>query len=108
MKNNVHQKKGTIGNVMEMDGDYSDQEYIDLACLVDPGREIKFVTNQKMGKGEVLVIIDSFILPTRRSLEDYVPGHTHPKLKRNAKRNMSIYKTWLKSYLDYFDPGFYE
>jgi hypothetical protein len=110
MRSNVHQNEGNLGNVMEMKGDYSDQEYIDLACLVDPGRELKFATNQKMAPKMILVIIDSLLLPTRNNLEDYEEGKTpilaQPKRKANA--NEIVFKSWLKNYLDFFDPGFYE
>ena len=110
MQNNVHMKAGTLGNVMAMDGEYSDQEYIDLACLVDPGRELKFKTDQKMAPQMIAVVIDSLTLPARKRLSDYDDNKKgkHPQLKRKAGATMIIFKKWLKNYLDFFDPGFYE
>jgi hypothetical protein len=108
MRSNIHMNAGTMGNVMEMEGKYTDQEYIYLACLVDPGRELKFKTDQKMAPKMILVVIDSLALPARRDLDDYKDrtSTTYPRLKRKAGTQMIIFKSWLKNYLDYLTLGF--
>jgi hypothetical protein len=108
MRSNVHMKAGQLGNVMEMEGEYTDQEYINLACMVDPGRELRFKTDQKTAPKMIMVLIDSLVLPPRKTLDHYTGGKAAEQLKRKSGTKMLIFKSWLKNYLDYFDPGFYE
>ena len=87
-----------------LDTPYSDQEYINLACLVDPGRKLSF-DSQKLQSQTVQVTIQSYDLPPGRSLSDCKPKN---QLKDNNSVVMEIFKDWLKCYLDFFDPGYYE
>jgi hypothetical protein len=92
-------------HVWAIDGDYSDQEYVDLACLVDPGRELKFDTQQPRKSKTIEVMIDSFKLPPNVELENY--QSKRPPM-RAPDTIMHVYKEWLKNYLDFFEPGYYE
>jgi hypothetical protein len=91
------------GNVRAIDGDYTDQEYVNLACLVDPGRELKWDTEQLKKTHTIQVIIDSYKIV--QSLEAM---NSKRKPQRKPETKMVVYKEWLKKYLGYFEPGYYE
>ena len=59
----------TNWRVHVLDGEYTDQEYVDLACLVDPGYELKFDTQQPKNSKTIEVMIDSFWLPVPPNTE---------------------------------------
>jgi hypothetical protein len=85
-----------------LEGSYTDQDYINLACLVDPGRELKFDTEQRPRKDTIEVTIDSF------EFDDIMDAYKGKMPKRNKEATMIIYKEWLKNYLGFFEPGYYE
>ena len=60
LEKNEEEEEELRGNVRAIDGDYTDQEYVDLACLVDPGRELQWNTEQNKKAHTIEVIVDSF------------------------------------------------
>jgi hypothetical protein len=87
-----------------LDRPYTDQEFVDLACLLDPGRGVECDTYQKKDHSKVVVMVDSYKVV--RTLAEYNRNKRQPK--REERQNFEVYKSWLKKYLDYYNPGFYE
>ena len=103
LERNEDEHEELRGNVRAIDGDYTDQEYVDLACLVDPGRELQWNTEQTKKTHTIELIIDSYKII--QSLDE-MTAQKKPKQKKDTK--MVVYKEWLKKYLGYFEPGYYE
>ena len=91
LEKNEEEEEELRGNVRAIDGDYTDQEYVDLACLVDPGRELKWDTEQLKKTHTIQVIIDSYKIV--QSLEAM---NSKRKPQRKPETKMVVYKEWLK------------
>ena len=106
METNMLMLEDGDGTIRGLSDDYSVQEYVDLACMVDPGRELKFDTQQVKKKNTIEVVVDSYKLSPKASFASLRGAKRSPPRAKGTV--MVIYKEWLKKYLGYFDPGFYE
>jgi hypothetical protein len=96
--------KSNIGLLdLEDDDGYTDQEYIDLACLLDPGRELKCDRFQKKLANKLELQVKSYELPGRLIL-----GSTKQKHPVIEDQCIIVYKDWLREYLGYYNPGYYD
>jgi hypothetical protein len=84
---------------------YSDQELVNLSCLVDRGRGFEVDTEYE-SRNNFAIRVDSYQLGPKRQLKSYLKkGSKHPPSRLLM---IAVYKDWLKQYLDWFDPAFFE
>jgi hypothetical protein len=84
---------------------YSDQELVNLSCLVDCGREFEVDTEYE-SRNKFAIRVDSYQLGPKRQLKSYLKkGSKHPPSRLLM---IAVYKDWLKQYLDWFDPDLFE
>jgi hypothetical protein len=88
----------------ELDHPYSDQDFVDLACLLDPGRGVQCDTLQPKNHTKIVLIVESYQI--RGTLQEYSANKKIPK--RIHDQSFEVYRNWLKKYLDFYNPGFYE
>jgi hypothetical protein len=97
MRNNID-----LLNLRESD-EYTDQQYIDIACLVDPGRELKFDRQQVRVFNKIEIQVNSYELKGR-----LIAGSGKRKMAVIKDQRVVVFRNWLKDYLGYYDPGYYE
>jgi hypothetical protein len=84
---------------------YSDQELVNLSCLVDRGRAFEVDTEYE-SRNKFAIRVDSSQLDPKRQLKSYLKkGSMHPP---SRPLMIAVYKDWLKQYLDWFDPDLFE
>jgi hypothetical protein len=98
-ENHAEPRKGTLPpGLFILAIPYSDQELVNLSCLVDRGREFEVDTEYE-SRNKFAIRVDSYQLNPKRKLKSYLKkGSKHPP----------AYKDWLKQYLDWFDPDLFE
>jgi hypothetical protein len=85
--------------------DYSAQDLVNICCLVDRGCE--FVVDAlfvQKRKTKFSLRIDSYLLETNRTLKSYANSRSKKNDPPNVPVFMEVYRSWLKKYLDWFDP----
>ena len=87
------------------DRPYTDQELVDLCCLVDRGRTLQ-VDATASTKKWVVTLVESYPLNSKVKLGDYL--QTKKKDIPKVERSFRVFRQWLKQYLDKFDPDLYE
>jgi hypothetical protein len=87
---------------------YSPQELVNICCLVDKGREFAVDTHfvQKR-KTKFSLRLDSYKLDTNKTLKAYAQNRGKKKDPPPAPVFMEVYRSWLKKYLDWFNPDLY-
>jgi hypothetical protein len=84
---------------------YSDQELVNLSCLVDRRREFE-VNTEYESRNKFAIRVDSYQLNPMRNLKSYLEkGSKEPPARPLM---IAVYKNWLKQYLDWFDPDLFE
>jgi hypothetical protein len=84
---------------------YSDQELVNLSCLVDRGREFEVDTEYE-SRNKFAIQVDSYQLHPMQKLKSYLKkGSKEPPTRPLM---IAVYKDWLKQYLDWFDPDLFE
>jgi hypothetical protein len=106
VENHAESQKGTLSlGLFKRAIHYSDQELVNLSCLVDRGRELEVDTEYEL-RNKFAIRVDSYRLHLKRKLKSY--------LKKGSKRPpirpllIAVYKDWLKQYSDWFDPDLFE
>jgi ribosomal protein L35 len=104
-ENHAKSQKGTLPPGLFIPAIYSDQELVNLSCLVDRGREFEVDTEYK-SRNKFAIRVDLYQLDPKRKLKSYLKkGSKHPP---SHPLMIAIYKDWLKLYLDWFDPDLFE
>jgi hypothetical protein len=85
---------------------YSTQELVNICCLVDRGREFEVDMLYEGSSTELSLRVDSYLLDPKLSLKAYLKVKKGETLGK--KLMMVVFKTWLKNYLDWFDPELFE
>jgi hypothetical protein len=83
---------------------YSDQELVNLSCMLDRGRKLEVKTDYE-AREKFSMHVDSYQLKENRDLQWYLKKQNKESAKKALK--IYIYKVWLKKYLDWFDPELY-
>jgi hypothetical protein len=97
-KNHAESQKGTLPTVSFIPAiPYSDQELVNLSCLVDRGREFEVDTGYE-SRNKFVIRVDSYQLDPKRKLKSYLKKGSkdppsHPLM-------IAVYKDWLKQCLD--------
>jgi hypothetical protein len=76
----------------------------EVACLLDPGCGIQCDTLQAKSHTKIVLIVELYNV--RSSLAEYSTNKKIPK--RTSNQTFEVYRNWLKKYLDFYNPGFYE
>jgi hypothetical protein len=84
---------------------YSDQELVNLFCLVDRGREFEVDTEYE-SRNKFAIRVDSYQLDPMRKLKSYLKKGSKDPPARPLM--IAVYKDWLKQYLDWLDPDMFE
>jgi hypothetical protein len=84
---------------------YSDQELVNLSCLVDRGREFEVDTEYE-SRNKFAIRVDSYQLNPMQKLKSYLKKGSRDPPARPLM--ITVYKDWLKQYLDWFDPDLFE
>jgi hypothetical protein len=84
---------------------YTDQELVDLCCLVDRSRTLQ-VEATASTKIWVVTVVKSYPLNSKFKLGDYL--RTKKKDIPKVKRSFRVFRQWLKQNLDKFDPNLYK
>jgi hypothetical protein len=87
------------------DQKYSDQELVNICCLVDRGRAFN-VDTQFTSTSQFAIHVQSYKLAPRLALKHYV--RTNKKEIPAASILLYVYRKWLHQYLDWFNPDLYE
>ncbi len=105
-KNQAESQKGALPPGLFIPAiPYSDQELVNLSCLVDRGREFEVDTEYE-SRNKFAIRVDSYQLDPKRKLGSYSKkGSKHPP---SQPLMIAVYKDWLKQYLDWFDPDLFE
>jgi hypothetical protein len=88
-----------------LDRAYSEQDLIDLSCLLDTGRQLDCDTRQQPNKDRIELLVDSYVIDLTLTQYRRQPAKTP---KRQQRVEFDVYKDWLKAYLDFYNPGYYE
>jgi hypothetical protein len=104
--NEAYPRPPHLHDVLEKDS--SAQDLVNICCLVDRGREFAvdtlFVQKRKT---KFSLRIDSYLLETNRTLKSYANSRSKKKDPPNVPVFMEVYCSWLKKYLDWFDPDLF-
>jgi hypothetical protein len=84
---------------------YSDQELVNLSCLVDRGGEFEVDTEYE-SRNKSTIRVDSCQHDPKQKLKSYLKKDSKDPPARPLM--IAIYKDWLKQYLDWFDPDMFE
>jgi hypothetical protein len=84
---------------------YSNQELVNLSCLIDRGREFKVATEYESWN-KFAIRVDSYQLKPMRKLKLYLKKGSKDPPARPLM--IAVNKDWLKQYLDWFDPDLFE
>jgi hypothetical protein len=105
-KNHAESQKGTLPpGLFILAIPYSDQELINLSCLVDRGRKFEMDTEYE-SRNKFAICVDSYQLDPKRKLKSYLKkGSKDPPARLLM---IAVYKDWLKQYLDWSDPDLFE
>ncbi len=88
---------------------YTSQELVNICCLVDLGREFSIDTHfRQKRKTKFSLQIDSYVIAEDRTLKAYASSRSKKRDPPGVLVLMQVYRTWLKSYLDWFDPDLYQ
>ena len=90
--------------ILKPDRPYSDQELVNLCCLVDRGRSFSVETNQNP-KRFIKLVVDSYTLLKTKSLSHHLEKLEVSRPKKEMVLTVSL--AWLKEYLDWFDPDLF-
>jgi hypothetical protein len=83
---------------------YSEQELVNLCCLVDRGREFE-VDTEYQSSVKFSIRVDSYKLKEAHDLRHYSSKNSKEAPKQLLV--IRVYKEWLKKYLDWFDPDLF-
>jgi hypothetical protein len=104
--NHVELQKGTLPLGLFIPAiPYSDQELVNLSCLVDRGREFEVDTEYE-SRNKFAIRVDLYQLNPKRKLKSYLKKGSKDPPARPLM--IAVYKDWLKQYLDWFDPDMFE
>ena len=84
---------------------FSDQDLVNICCLVDRNREFEVDTLYTGSSRKCSLMVDSYNLKPNVGLAGFL------KTRRKApekKMSMTVYKSWLKKYLDWFNPDLFD
>ncbi len=93
------------------DEPYADQDLVNLCCLADRERKADVDTRYDGKKNKISFRVHSYELRPGKSLKSYLrPQQTGKKKQELLPTQMmiTIYRSWLKSYLDWFDPDLFQ
>jgi hypothetical protein len=104
-ENHAESQRGTLPPGLFIPAIYSDQELVNLSCLVDWGREFEVDTEYE-SRNKFAIRVDLYQLDPKRKLKSYLKkGSKHPP---SPPLMIAVYKDWLKLYLDWFDPDLFK
>jgi hypothetical protein len=105
-ENHAESQKGTLPLGLFIPAiPYSNQELVNLSCLVDRGREFEVDTEYE-SRNKFAIRVDSYQLDPKRKLKSYLKKGSKDPPARPLM--IAVYKDWLKLYLDWFDPDLFE
>jgi hypothetical protein len=85
---------------------YSPQDLVNLACLVDRGREFEIDKSFHQDRKTMFKLrVDSYKLGMNRTLQSYLQSGR--KAPPSCKLPFHVFRNWLKQYLDWFNPDLY-
>jgi hypothetical protein len=104
--NHAESQKGTLPpGLFILAIPYSNQELVNLSCLVDWGHEFEVDTEYE-SRNNFVIRVDSYQLDPKRKLKSYLKKGSRDPPTRPLM--IAVYKDWLKQYLDWFDPDLFE
>ncbi len=98
--------KKVPGAVHIPDLPFSNQDLVNICCLVDREREFKVDTAYDGKKNKFLIRVNSYEISNDKKLNFYL-RHRKKALPQTPMM-MTVYRSWLKKYLDWFDPDLYQ
>jgi hypothetical protein len=105
-ENHAESQKGTLPPGLFIPAiPHSDQELVNLSCLVDRGREFEVDTEYE-SRNKFAIRVDLYQLDPKRKLKSYLKKGSKDPPARFLM--IAVYKDWLKQYLDWFDPDLFE
>ena len=93
------------------DEPYADQDLVNLCCLADREREANVDTCYDGKKNKISFRVHSYKLRPGKSLKSYLRPQQTGKKKQDllpTQMMITIYRSWLKSYLHWFDPDLFQ
>jgi hypothetical protein len=95
----------TPSEIHKPDQEYMNQDLVNICCLFDRKREFNMDT-QNATKLRLSVRVDSYLIKPDTSLKSSFKSKK--KAPPSTLLSMDVYPSWLKDYLDWFDPSIYD
>jgi hypothetical protein len=90
------------------DRDYTEQQLVNLCCLVDTGRKFAIDTHYlQKSKNKFLLGLDSYELAGNRKLKSLASSRSKKKDPPRVKVFMQVYRLWMKNYLEWSNSDLY-
>jgi hypothetical protein len=84
---------------------FSDQDLVNICCLVDRNREFEVDTLYTGSSRKYALMVESYKLKPNVGLAAFLKTR---RKEPDKKMSMTVYKSWLKKYLDWFNPDLFD
>lgn len=88
------------------DTQYTDQDLVNLCCLVDRGRSFSVATTVLRKNSMVKLRVSSYQLEADLSFSHYYASKK--KAPPDKRMTFTVFRAWLKQYLDWYNPDLYK